>query len=47
MKRITHLFLMTLGLVLSAIPMYSWGQGSDNPNVVLRNARRRGGDRFR
>ena len=35
MKRITHLFLMTLGLVLSAIPMYSWGQGSDNPNVVL------------
>ena len=34
MKRITHLFLMTLGLVLSAIPMYSWGQGSDNPNVV-------------
>lgn len=35
MRRITHLFLMTLGLVLSAIPLYSWGQGTDSPNVVL------------
>ena len=35
MKRITHLFLVTLGLVLSAIPVYSWGQDSGNLNVVL------------
>lgn len=35
MKRITHLFLMTLGLVLGAIPLCSWGQGTDSPNVVL------------
>ena len=45
MKRITHLFLMTLGLVLSAIPMYSWGQCC--AYAPIRNARRRGGDRFR
>lgn len=35
MKKITHLFLMTLGLVLGAIPLCAWGQGTDGPDVVL------------
>lgn len=35
MKSITHLFLMTLGLLLGAVPLTLWAQDASGPGTVL------------